>query len=72
MFYKVLFTICPHGREKKLFHMKSKSKESYLGEKYYIICKQITEQLAVEVSPKGQHYIHMHRRGPLFALCFDW
>ena len=52
--------------------MKSKSKESYLGEKYCILSKQITEQLAVEVSPKGQQYIHMHRQGPLFALCFDW
>ena len=55
---KVLFLIAfsyhltPWG-VKKLYHMKFKSKISYLGEKISILPWQMVEQLAVEVNVKN-------------------
>ena len=40
------------GGPKKLYHMKFKSKVSYLGEKNSILPWQMSEQLAVEVDVK--------------------
>ena len=41
------------GGQKKLYHMKFKSKISYLGEKISILPWQMAEQLAVEVDVKN-------------------
>ena len=41
------------GGQKKLYHMKFKSKISYLGEKISILPWQMAEQLSVEVNVKN-------------------
>ena len=41
------------GGQKKLYHMKFKSKISYLGKKISILPWQMAEQLAVEVDVKN-------------------
>ena len=48
------------GGPKKMYHVKFKSKISYLGEKISILPRQMAEQLAVEVDVKNmteQQYI---------------
>ena len=48
----VYWPLGPLGGQKKLYHMKFKSKISYLGEKISILPWQMAEQLAVEVDVK--------------------
>ena len=50
---KHFLTTWPLGGKKKLYHMKFKSKISYLGKKISILPWQIAEQLAVEVDVKN-------------------
>ena len=45
--------MAPRGFKKKLYHMKFKSKISYLGGKKCILLWQMAEQLAVEVNVKN-------------------
>ena len=49
----VFWPLGPLGGQKKLYHMKFKSKISYLGEKNSILPWQMAEQLAVEVDVKN-------------------
>ena len=48
----VFWPLGPLGGETKLYHMKFKSKISYLGEKISILPRKIAEQWAVEVDVK--------------------
>ena len=52
-FQKVIFYHFDPWGVKKLYHMKFKSKISYLGEKINILPWQMAEQLAVEVDVKN-------------------
>ena len=52
-FKKHFLTTWPLGGSKKMYHMKVKSKISYLGEKISILPWQMAEQLAVEVDVKN-------------------
>ena len=49
----IFWPLGPLGGKKKLYHMKFKSKISYLGEKISILPWQMAEQLAVEVDVKN-------------------
>ena len=50
IFLKSIFwPLGPLGGQKKICHLKFKSKISYLGKKSSILPKQMTEQMAVEV-----------------------
>ena len=49
----VFLPLGPLGGPKKLYHVKFKSKISYLGEKISILPWQMAEQLAVEVDVKN-------------------
>ena len=53
LFKKHFLTTWPLGGSKKLYHMKFKSKLSYLGKKISILPWQMAEQLAVEVDVKN-------------------
>ena len=48
----VFWPFCPLEGQKKLYHIKLKSKISYLGEKISILPRQMAEQWAVEVDVK--------------------
>ena len=53
-FLKIVFcNIAPLGDQKKRYHMKVKSKISYLGERNSILPGQMAEQLSVEVDVKN-------------------
>ena len=54
IFLKSIFwPLGPLGGQKKLYHMKIKSKISYLGEKISILPRKMAEQWAVEVDVKN-------------------
>ena len=56
IFLKSIFwPLGPWGGQKKLYHMKFKSKISYLGEKISILPSQMAEQLAVELDVKKRY-----------------
>ena len=50
----VFWPLGPLGGQKKLYHMKFKSKISYLGEKISILPWQMAEQWTVEVDVKNR------------------
>ena len=52
----IFWPLGPLGGQKKLYHMKFKSKISYLGKKISILPWQMAEQLAVEVDVKNVTY----------------
>ena len=52
-FKSVFWPLGPLGGQKKLYHVKFKSKISYLGEKINILPWQMAEQWAVEVDVKN-------------------
>ena len=61
----------PLGGKKKLYHVKFKSKISYLGEKISILPWQMAEQLAVEVVVKNvtqQQQYRAAEQAHLFCL----
>ena len=49
----IFWPLGPLGGQKKLYHVKFKSKISYLGKKISILPWQMAEQLAVEVDVKN-------------------
>ena len=58
IFLKSIFwPLGPLGGQKKIYHMKFKSKKSYVGKKISILPWQMAEQLAVEVDVKKRGYI---------------
>ena len=70
IFLKSIFwPLAPLGGQKKLYHIKFKSKISYLGEKISILPKQMAEQLSVDVNVKTWHSSVEQYTGtaPLFA-----
>ena len=79
IFLKSIFwPLGPLGGQKKLYHMKFKSKISYLGEKISILPRKMAEQWAVEVDVKkslragaaGQaHYFVRITKG---AISSEW
>ena len=69
---KHFLTTWPLGGPKKMYHVKFKSKISYLGEKISILPWQMAEQLTVEVDVKNvtEQYVCTEHTGQahLFAL----
>ena len=65
----IFWPLGPLGGPKKLYHMKFKSKISYLGKKINILPWQMAEQLAVEVGVKNMTYgtVQTHGQAPLFG-----
>ena len=65
----IFWPLGPLGGQKKLYHMKFKSKISYLGEKISIQPWQMAEQLAVEVDVKNvtEDVRKTHGQAPLFG-----
>ena len=62
--------MAPGGVKNKLYHMKFKSKISYLGKKISILPWQMAEQLAVKVDVKNvteQQYT-VHRTSPFILF----
>ena len=56
---------------KKLYHLKFKSKISYLGEKISILPWQMAEQLAVEVDVKNVTHTAAAAAGQAHLFCLD-
>ena len=56
----VFWPLGPFGGQKKFYHMKFKSKISYLGKKISIPPWQMAEQLAVEVDVKNVTHTAVH------------